>query len=61
MPGSWSKKKKNLMENTAHRQRPDLDNMVKGLIDAVYKEDAIIHTIEASKLWAATGHIIIIS
>jgi Holliday junction resolvase RusA-like endonuclease len=35
MPASWSKYKKSQMEGKQHRQRPDLDNLVGGLMDAI--------------------------
>jgi len=57
MPSSWSKKKKrdNLFDK--HTQRPDLDNYVKALFDAVYKEDSHIWTFKATKIWAEKGQI----
>ena len=61
MPKSWSKKKKQEMEGQHHRQRPDIDNLVKALMDAAYIEDCTIHTINASKVWGSTGHIYILT
>lgn len=40
-----------------HRQRPDLDNLIKGLLDAVFRDDAHVHEIQASKVWADEGSI----
>jgi Holliday junction resolvase RusA-like endonuclease len=54
MPPSWSGKKKFVMAGTPHRQRPDLDNLVKGLLDS-FGEDAQIWRIEAEKRWANEG------
>ena len=60
MPKSWSKKKKADMDKRPHQQRPDLDNYLKAWKDSVYKEDAIVWRVKASKLWTdGTGHIII--
>jgi len=52
MPKSWSKKKKLAMEGHPHQQRPDIDNLLKGLLDAVYHEDSVVYNISASKYWS---------
>ena len=59
MPKSWSKAKKGRMRWSPHTSRPDLDNLVKALLDAVYDEDAHVHHIDASKRWERTGAITI--
>lgn len=59
MPKSWSKKKKLKMVGTPHKQVPDLDNLIKGLGDAVYQDDSCISDISASKIWAEKGMIIV--
>lgn len=56
MPKSWSKKKKKEMQEKPHQQRPDVDNLVKGLMDSLFQEDSHIHTIEAKKVWSDTGY-----
>ena len=58
MPKSWSKKKKKEMINTNHKQKPDIDNLVKGLMDALLKEDSHVHTVFARKVWTEEGSII---
>lgn len=60
MPKSWSKKKKADMEGTAHKQRPDIDNLAKALFDALYSDDSHIYSISLSKFWAYKGTILII-
>ncbi len=57
MPKSWSKKQKEKMNGMAHKQKPDLDNLLKALFDAVYEEDSHIWNYEASKVWAYEGGI----
>lgn len=42
-----------------HQQRPDLDNLEKALLDAVFKEDAHIHTVFKQKVWALQGAIVV--
>tara|TARA_B110000977_G_scaffold187842_1_gene255384 strand:+ start:499 stop:885 length:387 start_codon:yes stop_codon:yes gene_type:complete len=61
MPKSWSKKKKSEMFNKVHQQKPDVDNLVKGVMDAIFKEDSHVHTIYAKKLWSNTPSITFIS
>lgn len=57
-PESWSDAKKKRAYYTPHCQRPDLDNLIKGILDTLtIKEDSHIHTIKAQKLWFDTGKI----
>lgn len=43
-----------------HEQRPDIDNLLKALLDATLKEDCRIHTLGAlRKVWGESGRIII--
>jgi|TARA_R110000823_G_scaffold149486_1_gene280253 Holliday junction resolvase RusA-like endonuclease len=57
MPPSWSKKKKEEMLGKNHQQRPDIDNLLKGLMDALLEEDSHIHTVYANKVWSDEGSI----
>lgn len=57
MPKSWSKKKRLKMLNKPHTSRPDLDNYLKALLDAVYGEDSGVWDIRATKLWGVEGAI----
>ena len=58
MPKSWSKKKKAKMNRTPHKQRPDLDNFIKGWCDTVFEEDSVVWRFKASKRWTdQPGHI----
>ena len=52
MPDSWSKKKKQKMCLVKHQQTPDLDNLFKGLADALYGDDSGIWSISANKVWS---------
>jgi len=51
MPKSWAKKKKWLMNGTPHQQKPDIDNLIKGLLDALYEDDSVVWEICARKGW----------
>jgi len=57
MPQSWSKKKKAEMYLQPHRQRPDGDNFIKALWDAVLPEDSHIYDFRVTKKWAYQGGI----
>ena len=58
MPKSWSQKKKNKMNMTPHRQKPDLDNFTKSVQDALLKEDSHVwHYFNLKKMWAEKGEI----
>lgn len=58
MPKYWSETKKISMNGQPHKQRPDLDNLVKGFQDALLKEDSHIHTyLKTKKEWGRLGQI----
>ena len=59
IPKSITKKEKAKRLGNPHTQRPDLDNLVKGVWDALAEEDGYIHTLQCSKLWSKTGKIVI--
>ena len=59
MPGSWSKKKRLLRDGMPHDVRPDLDNLIKAVCDALMEEDKYLYRITASKHWSLTGGILI--
>jgi Holliday junction resolvase RusA-like endonuclease len=52
MPASWSVAKRATMAGQPHRQKPDLDNLIKALLDALYSDDSGIYSVEAYKMWA---------
>lgn len=52
MPPSWSKKKRAMMSGAPHQQRPDIDNLLKAVFDALCAEDSHIYEVKASKYWA---------
>lgn len=55
MPPSWSKKKRREMNGKPHQQRPDIDNLIKALLDACLENDSGVFEIHASKVWAIDG------
>lgn len=51
IPPSWSKRKQAELAGRPHRQKPDRDNIDKGVMDALFPEDSGIHTGTISKRW----------
>ena len=52
MPKSWSKKKKAAHVGTPCQSKPDLDNVLKGFMDALRTNDASVYDVSASKFWS---------
>ncbi len=56
MPKSWSNKKKSKFAGKPHQNKPDIDNLVKGFLDA-FGEDKQVWSICAKKTWDYEGRI----
>lgn len=54
MPKSWPKRKKEFMAGQMHRQKPDLDNLMKFLGDSLFPDDSRIAAGTYAKYWAET-------
>lgn len=52
MPKSWSAAKREHMDGQPHAAKPDLDNLIKGLWDAILKEDSHLSSVTAEKRWS---------
>ena len=59
MPKSYSKRKRESLMGMPHENKPDIDNLVKALLDALLKEDSGVHTIIAKKVWGDHGMVVI--
>lgn len=57
MPKTWSKKKKAAMRGQPHQQTPDVDNITKGVFDALLGQDSGIWDVRSGKFWAEEGRI----
>lgn len=58
MAKSWSNKKKEKMDGLPHENKPDIDNLLKALLDSLFEEDCKIHHIGTiKKVWAYEGAI----
>ena len=53
MPAGWSRDARAAYEGQPHQQKPDLDNLLKGLMDAVLKEDSHVFDVRAEKRWSS--------
>lgn len=55
MPASWSAKKKAAMDGQPHEQKPDLDNLIKAMKDALMEEDSAVSSYGGmEKVWGST-------
>lgn len=59
MPKSWSKVKREIWKGQGHQQKPDLDNLVKALMDALYADDCCVWDGRFTKVWGDVGEIVI--
>jgi Holliday junction resolvase RusA-like endonuclease len=59
MPPSWSMRKRERFHGTSHTSKPDVDNCLKALLDAIYRgqDDAHVWDVRASKVWGDAGAI----
>ena len=58
-PNYWSKKKKKEMVNKPHQIKPDIDNLIKSVLDSLSNNDQTVFKVFAVKSWAEKGKIII--
>jgi Holliday junction resolvase RusA-like endonuclease len=45
------------MDGRPHQSKPDIDNLLKGFMDALLDEDARIWKVRVSKIWGYEGEI----
>jgi len=57
MPESWSKKKRAELIGRPHQQKPDVDNLHKALMDAVFDDDSAVWDARITKIWGDKGQI----
>jgi Holliday junction resolvase RusA-like endonuclease len=53
MPPSWSKEKQRGHDGSAHEQTPDIDNLLKALLEALFHEDKIVWSVWPEKRWSS--------
>lgn len=58
MPKSWSLKKREAMAGRPHDQKPDIDNMIKSVLDTLMEgEDKTVFRVYAEKYWSVKPYI----
>jgi Holliday junction resolvase RusA-like endonuclease len=57
MPTSWTKQARRIMDGQPHRQKPDADNLLKSVLDAIYGDDAGVWDVGVRKVWGQKGEI----
>lgn len=57
MPKSWSNKKRAEMYGQPHQSKPDLDNLKKALLDAIFDDDKVVWDMWVTKIWGRIGEI----
>ena len=60
MPRRWTDAERRAMDGMPHTVKPDIDNLTKGLLDAVLKEDSHIWSVRTEKRWSLTPGIEIV-
>lgn len=51
MPSSWSRKKRDETDGMWCLTKPDIDNILGGVLDALFDEDAAVVSISGDKQW----------
>jgi Holliday junction resolvase RusA-like endonuclease len=59
MPKSWSKKRRTETAGRPHDQKPDIDNLAKGFMDAFHTEDKHVYSLTAEKYWSEYGAVVV--
>lgn len=59
MPKSWGRAKREANRGQAHQGKPDVDNLLKSLLDALHTDDAHVSDVRITKRWADVGYITI--
>lgn len=63
MPKSWPESQKLKMDGAGHEGRCDVDNLLKGFMDAAYtkgySDDGVVWDVHPTKIWGREGAIIV--
>lgn len=54
IPASYSQKKRQDLLNQPHNEKPDIDNLVKAVLDTLAPEDKTVWRVYAEKYWSDT-------
>lgn len=59
MADSWSKKKRLEKGGKPHDATPDIDNLLKGFMDASASQDSFVYKVCAEKTWSEKGYVVV--
>ena len=59
MADSWSKKKRAEKHLQPHDATPDIDNLLKGFMDASATQDSYVYRVTAEKTWSEKGYVVV--
>lgn len=63
LPKSWSQRKQREYLSTPHTQRPDVDNLLKGICDGLngiaFIDDKQVAEVVATKLWSPDSKVVV--
>ena len=57
MPASWSKRRRAAMAGAWCMTKPDADNIVGAVMDALFEDDAAVVSVTCRKVWGATAEL----
>ena len=57
MPASWSKRRRAEMAGAWCVSKPDADNIVGAVMDALFEDDAAVVEVACRKVWGATAEL----
>lgn len=60
LPPSWPARRRAESLGMPHLAKPDTDNLIKSLLDAVFEQDSGVWDIRGTKLWWPTGGILVL-
>lgn len=58
-PKSYSKKKRLKLMAKAHQEKPDIDNLIKTVLDSLKKDDKTVYFVAGKKMWHEQAMVLI--
>ena len=60
-PASMSQKKKEALEGKPYVRKPDIDNLIKSVLDALCEDDSYVYSVTASKYYSNNPRIVFLT
>lgn len=51
IPSSWSRKKREALASQPHTVKPDMDNILKAVMDSLFENDECVYRQHGAKFW----------